>query len=102
MKGSTGNAVLDESLSDFLGYIIESSELTHGIEDSHNHIRVSIDITTNVIYFSDKLPMKRLVESLRMDPLLKELDWTFNEENNVLVVSQTEIDKIYKLKTRKS
>lgn len=43
-----------------------------------------------------------LDESLRMDPLFKELDWTFNEENNVLVVSQTEIDKIYKLKTKKS
>lgn len=102
MKGSTGNAVLDESLSDFLDYIVESSELNHGIEDSHNRIRVSIDITNNIIYFSDKLPMKRLIESLRMDPLLKELDWTFNEENNVLVVSQTEIDKIYKLKTKKS
>lgn len=102
MKGSTGNAVLDESLSDFLDYIVESSELNHGIKDSHNRIRVSIDITNNIIYFSDKLPMKRLIESLRMDPLFKELDWTFNEENNVLVVSQTEIDKIYKLKTKKS
>lgn len=102
MKGSTGNAVLDESLSDFLDYIVESSELNHGIEDAHNSIRVSIDITNNIIYFSDKLPMKRLIKSLRMDPLFKELDWTFNEENNVLVVSQTEIDKIYKLKTKKS
>lgn len=37
-----------------------------------------------------------------MDSLLKELDWTFNEENNVLVVSQTEIDKIYKFKTKES
>lgn len=43
-----------------------------------------------------------MVESLRMDSLLKELDWTFNEENNVLVVSQTEIDKIYKFKTKES
>lgn len=102
MKGSTGNAVLDESLSDFLDYIVESSELNHGIEDYHNRIRVSIDITNNIVYFSDKLPMKRLIESLRMDPLFKELDWTFNEENNVLVVSQTEIDRIYKLKTKKS
>lgn len=39
---------------------------------------------------------------MRMDSLLKELDWTFNEENNVLVVSQTEIDKIYKFKTKES
>ena len=39
---------------------------------------------------------------MRKDSLLKELDWTFNEENNVLVVSQTEIDKIYKFKTKKS
>ena len=37
-----------------------------------------------------------------MDSLLKELDWAFNEENNVLVVSQTEIDKIYKFKTKES
>lgn len=37
---------------------------------------------------------------MRKDSLLKELDWTFNEENNVLVVSQTEIDKIYKFKTK--
>ena len=37
-----------------------------------------------------------------MDSLLKELDWTFNEENNVLVVSQTEINKIYKFKTKES
>lgn len=43
-----------------------------------------------------------MVESLRMDSLLKESDWTFNEENNVLVVSQTEIDKIYKFKTKES
>lgn len=102
MKGSTGNAVLDESLSDFLGYIIESSEFNHGMENYGNQIRVSIDVTINIIYFSDKLPVKRLVESLRMDSLLKELDWTFNEENNVLVVSQTEIDKIYKFKTKES
>nr|DAG03437.1 MAG TPA: hypothetical protein [Ackermannviridae sp. ctUml7] len=39
---------------------------------------------------------------MRKDSLLKELDWTFNEENNVLVVSQTEIDKIYKFKTKES
>lgn len=39
---------------------------------------------------------------MRMDSLLKELDWTFNEENNVLVVSQTEINKIYKFKTKES
>ena len=39
---------------------------------------------------------------MRMDSLLKELDWTFNWENNVLVVSQTEIDKIYKFKTKES
>lgn len=39
---------------------------------------------------------------MRKDSLLKELDWTFNEENNVLVVSQTEIDKIYKFKTNES
>lgn len=39
---------------------------------------------------------------MREDSLLKELDWTFNEENNVLVVSQTEIDKIYKFKTKES
>lgn len=39
---------------------------------------------------------------MRMDSLLKELDWTFNEENNVLVVSQTGIDKIYKFKTKES
>lgn len=43
-----------------------------------------------------------MVESLRMDSLLKESDWTFNEENNVLAVSQTEIDKIYKFKTKES
>lgn len=102
MKGSTGNAVLDESLSDFLDYITDSSEFNHGMEDCGNQIMVSIDVTVNIIYFSDKLPVKRLVESLRMDSLLKELDWTFNEENNVLVVSQTEIDKIYKFKTGKS
>ena len=30
------------------------------------------------------------------------IDWTFNEENNVLVVSQTEIGKIYKFKTKES
>lgn len=30
------------------------------------------------------------------------IDWTFNEENNVLVVSQTEIDKIYKFKIKES
>lgn len=34
---------------------------------------------------------------MRKDSLLKELDWTFNEENNVLVVSQTEIDKILQI-----
>lgn len=39
---------------------------------------------------------------MRKDSLLKELDWTFNGENNVLVVSQTEIDKIYKFKTKES
>lgn len=39
---------------------------------------------------------------MRKDSLLKELDWTFNEENNVLVVSQTEINKIYKFKTKES
>ena len=39
---------------------------------------------------------------MRKDSLLKELDWTFNEENNGLVVSQTEIDKIYKFKTKES
>jgi hypothetical protein len=39
---------------------------------------------------------------MRKDSLLKELDWAFNEENNVLVVSQTEIDKIYKFKTKES
>lgn len=39
---------------------------------------------------------------MRMDSLLKESDWTFNEENNVLVVSQTEINKIYKFKTKES
>lgn len=39
---------------------------------------------------------------MRMGSLLKELDWTFNEENNVLVVSQTEINKIYKFKTKES
>lgn len=39
---------------------------------------------------------------MRKDSLLKESDWTFNEENNVLVVSQTEIDKIYKFKTKES
>lgn len=39
---------------------------------------------------------------MRKDSLLKELNWTFNEENNVLVVSQTEIDKIYKFKTKES
>lgn len=39
---------------------------------------------------------------MRKDSLLKELDWTFNEENNVLVVSQTEIDNIYKFKTKES
>lgn len=39
---------------------------------------------------------------MRMDSLLKELDWTFNEENHVLVVSQTEINKIYKFKTKES
>lgn len=39
---------------------------------------------------------------MRKDSLLKELDWTFNEENNILVVSQTEIDKIYKFKTKES
>ena len=39
---------------------------------------------------------------MRKDSLLKELDWTFNEENNVLVVSQTEIGKIYKFKTKES
>lgn len=92
MKGTTGNAVLDEILSSLLDEIIDTSEFKHGMITCLGGEIVDVEVVTNLIKFKKLNGVQENVLriKLRDNGLFRELAWAWDKENRTLAITQVE------------
>lgn len=92
MKGTTGNAVLDEMLSSLLDEIIDTSEFKHGMITCLDGKIVDVEVVTNLIKFKKLNGVQENVLriKLRDNRLFRELAWAWDKENRTLAITRVE------------
>lgn len=92
MKGTTGNAVLDEILSSLLDDIIDTSEFKHGMITCLDEEIVDVEVVTNLIKFKKLNGVQENVLriKLRDNGLFRGLAWAWDKENRTLAITQVE------------
>lgn len=92
MKGTTGNAVLDEILGSLLDEIIDTSEFKHGMITCLDGEIVDVEVVTNLIKFKKLNGVQENVLriKLRDNGLFRELAWAWDKENRTLAITQVE------------
>lgn len=92
MKGTTGNAVLDEILSSLLDEIMDTSEFKHGMITCLDGEIVDVEVVTNLIKFKKLNGVQENVLriKLRDNGLFRELAWAWDKENRTLAITQVE------------
>lgn len=92
MKGTTGNAVLDETLSSLLDEIIDTSEFKHGMITCLDGEIVDVEVVTNLIKFKKLNGVQENVLriKLRDNGLFRKLAWAWDKENRTLAITQVE------------
>ena len=92
MKGTTGNAVLDEVLSSLLDEIIDTSEFKHGMITCLNGEIVDVEVVTNLIKFGKLNGVQENVLKIKLgdNGLFRELAWAWDKEKRILAITQVE------------
>lgn len=90
MKGTTGNAVLDEVLSSLLDEIIDSNEHTQKLVTALRGVTFGVEVVTNLIKFKKLNGVQENVLriKLRDNGLFRELAWAWDKEKRILAITQ--------------
>lgn len=92
MKGTTGNAVLDEALGSLLDMVIDSNGHTQKLITALGGITFGVDVITTLIKFGELNSIQESIlgTKLRVNELFRELAWAWDKEKRILAITQVE------------